>query len=1263
MNDSRLQRPANAASPETDVETRLLYTAYGRKPLNLLMTLGVTIAIAALLWRLFPTPAMTLWVAAIVIGVALGYIECTAFKRARPGSQEIARWKRIFLAQSTVAGATWALGPCLMIQGAVGVELTLFLTILLAVCSVAMISMAEQRTAMMAFVSAVAVPPAFVLWRTGGEMEGMVALALVCGVVLTIFVGRRLHQTMRDLLESQGRTRSILDTALDAIIEIDAQGRITEWNRRAETVFGWTRDEMLGLALDETVIPQQHGEAFWGNPEGQMAGGREFLLNRRSERTAMRKDGTEFSVEMTITPVRIGDLWHFTAFIADITERKLAQALVKDSEERYRTLIDWSPEAIAVHSGGKLVFVNPAAVKLFGADCAQDLLGRPILDLIHPDFHQTILDRTNTIIKSGGAAPMIEVKYLKIDGTVIDMQVVAKSITYDGMPAVLGAMQDITERKQNEFKLATTNKRLSALIEAIPDAIFVKDPDSRWLITNEPAKQLFQLHGLDWQNRTEMELAQMHPAFRSAHELCLTDDNKAWEAGRLSLFLETIVNQDGRRQDFEVRKMPVFDEHGQRQALVIIGRDITESKQAEEALQENREKYRALSAAASEAIFISEKGRCLEQNNRAEEMFGYSAQEALGRMGTDWIAPADRERVLAKMLSGYEKPYEATGLRKDGTSFPALVQGRMMHYKGRAVRVTTMGDLSDRKKAEEAQRIAATAFESLQGMIITDAHGVILQVNKAFTEITGYSAGEAVGQNPSFQGSGRHDAAFYAAMWSSIEHSGSWQGEIWNRHKSGEVFPEWLNISAVRDDDHKVTHYVAAFTDISSRKSAEDQIHNLAFYDPLTKLPNRRLLMDRLAQTQVTSNRHQRSSALLFLDLDNFRTLNDTLGHFQGNLLLEQVAKRLIKCVREGDTVAHLGGDEFVVMLDDLNASEIEAATQAKSVSEKIVKALSLPYQLGTGEHHSTSSIGVALFGTDPQESADAPLKRAELAMFQAKAAGRNAVSFFDPQMQVKVTNQAAMETALREAVLTGQFVLYYQAQVVGEGRLTGVEALLRWQHPARGMVSPAEFIPMAEDTGLILPLGQWVLDAACKQLSRWADQPEMAQLSIAVNVSARQFHHIDFAESVKTALERAGCNPKRLKLELTESLLVKDVEGVIAKMSSLKAIGVSFSLDDFGTGYSSLSYLKRLPLDQLKIDQGFVRNILTDANDAAIAKMVIALAESLGLAVIAEGVEIEAQRSFLAHAGCHAYQGYLFSRPLPIDAFEAYARPATLRS
>jgi diguanylate cyclase (GGDEF)-like protein len=488
-------------------------------------------------------------------------------------------------------------------------------------------------------------------------------------------------------------------------------------------------------------------------------------------------------------------------------------------------------------------------------------------------------------------------------------------------------------------------------------------------------------------------------------------------------------------------------------------------------------------------------------------------------------------------------------------------------------------------------------------------------------------------------------------MTQSLEREGAWAGEIWNRRKSGEVYPEWLSISAVKDALGLTTHYVAIFSDISERDAVQAQLDTLAFYDPLTQLPNRRLMLDRLEQALHASTRHKRKNALLFVDLDNFKTLNDTRGHSQGDALLVQVAQRLKTCSREGDTVSHLGSDEFVVLLEDLSEDDIEAATQAETVANKILAGFVPEFSLGAGPYNGTASIGVTLFGAKDLESSEEPLKRAELAMFQSKAAGHNLLRFFDAGMQAEVSARAALEADLREAVYKQQLVLHYQPQVVGAGRITGVEALVRWQHPLRGMVSPAEFIPLAEESSLILPIGQWVLDTACAQLAAWAADPALAHLTMAVNVSARQFKQADFVLSVVASLARTGANPKLLKLELTESMLVDDVEAIIAKMGVLKAHGVGFSLDDFGTGYSSLSYLKRLPLDQLKIDQGFVRNIITDPNDAAIAKMVVVLAESLGLSVIAEGVELQAQADLLAHLGCHAYQGYLFSRPLPLVA------------
>jgi diguanylate cyclase (GGDEF)-like protein/PAS domain S-box-containing protein len=560
---------------------------------------------------------------------------------------------------------------------------------------------------------------------------------------------------------------------------------------------------------------------------------------------------------------------------------------------------------------------------------------------------------------------------------------------------------------------------------------------------------------------------------------------------------------------------------------------------------------------------------------------------------------------------------------------------------------------SELKAQNDQLRIAATAFESQEGMLVTDPNSVILRVNRAFTDITGYTAEESIGKTPRLLRSGRHDTDFYAAMWERINNIGVWEGDIWNRRKSGEVYPEHLIITAVKDMNGIVTNYVATLTDITMRMLAEEEINKLAFYDPLTRLPNRRLLIDRLKQALASSTRSGLEGALLFIDLDHFKTLNDSFGHGIGDLLLQQVAQRLASCVREGDTVARLGGDEFVVMLEGLSEQTVEAAAQTEAIGKKILATLSQPHQLAMHEYLSSSSIGATLFN-DHKSVIDDLLKQADIAMYQAKKAGRNTLRFFDTQMQDSITARLSMEGELRKALENRQFLLYYQIQVDSLRNPLGAEALIRWQHPDRGLIPPVQFIPLAEDTGLILPIGQWVLEMACAQLKAWQQDELTCDLVLSVNVSAKQFRQLDFVAQVQAASLHHAINPKLLKLELTESLLLENIEDTIATMSELNEIGVQFSLDDFGTGYSSLQYLKRLPLYQLKIDQSFVRDLAGNSSDQVIVRTIIAMAQSLNLNVIAEGVETEEQRHHLLSNGCIHYQGYLFSRPVPLEEFEA---------
>lgn len=563
-----------------------------------------------------------------------------------------------------------------------------------------------------------------------------------------------------------------------------------------------------------------------------------------------------------------------------------------------------------------------------------------------------------------------------------------------------------------------------------------------------------------------------------------------------------------------------------------------------------------------------------------------------------------------------------------------------------------MVDITDQKEAEKDLRIAATAFEAKEGMMITDADNVILRVNSAFTKITGYTAEEVYGKTPKMLSSGLHDKNFYSTMWDTINKTGSWGGEVKSRRKNGEIYPQYFTITSVTDKNGTPTNYVATLADISTTKAAEEEIKKLAFYDPLTGLPNRRLLLDRLRQALASSARSKHDGALLFIDIDNFKNINDTLGHNAGDELLGQVSERLKTCVREGDTVSRHGGDEFIVMLEELSKNALESATLVESVTNKILAKLNLPYQLGAHEYHGSVSIGVTIFCAH-QQTMEELLKQADIAMYQAKKSGRNTVRFFDPKMQEVIVARSSLETELRKALDKQEFQLHYQIQVDNMNRPLGVEALIRWQHHERGMVSPAQFIPLAEETGLIIPIGNWVIETACAQIKAWQQDALTSNLIMSVNVSAKQFSQANFVTHLESTIHHFTIKPELLKLELTESMLVENIEETIATMDRLKDIGVKFSLDDFGTGYSSLQYLKRLPLDQLKIDQSFVRDITFDKNDGSIVRTIIAMAKSMNLGVIAEGVETKEQQELLLSNGCSVYQGYLFSKPLPIEQLE----------
>ena len=661
------------------------------------------------------------------------------------------------------------------------------------------------------------------------------------------------------------------------------------------------------------------------------------------------------------------------------------------------------------------------------------------------------------------------------------------------------------------------------------------------------------------------------------------------------------------------------------------------------------------------ALTVNTSGMIIYANRRFAEMLKSPLEKVISSQIATWIAP-DSYQAFKQLLSHRSEKNNRKELdlvSDDGTRVPISFSSSFPLLKEMpditCLLATDLTEINAYKRNEQELRIAAIAFNSYAGIVVTDSNTMIVRVNDAYTKTTGYSFDEIKGKELEILSSARKDDDFYTSMLESINKNGSWEGEVWSKRKNGEAFLSLYTINTVKDKNGVILNYVVTINDITLSNAAKEKIKNLAYYDQLTLLPNRRLLMDRLTLAKASSKRNNNEGAILFLDLDYFKKINDTLGHDMGDLLLQEVAKRLSTCVRESDTVARLGGDEFVVMLEGLGPQPIVAAAQAEVVARKIIIALGRPYQLHTHEYHITPSIGVTLFNQHPSRI-DQLLGEADIAMYHAKKEGRNTLRFFSQNMQDAINIRVALENDLRKDLDEGQFQLYYQIQVDNQSRPSGAEALIRWIHPERGFLLPSQFIQLAEELGLVQSIGEWSLETACAQLKLWQDNALTRELVLSVNVSTKQFRNSNFTSQVKDIANRHAINPNLLMLEVTESVLLEDVDAAIDCITVLKEIGIQFALDDFGTGYSSLQYLNQLPLCQLKIDQSFVSNIMTGRN-ITIINTIIDMSKNLGISVIAEGVETDEQRQILQNSGCFYYQGYLFSKPIPVDQFEALIR------
>jgi diguanylate cyclase (GGDEF)-like protein/PAS domain S-box-containing protein len=977
-------------------------------------------------------------------------------------------------------------------------------------------------------------------------------------------------------------------------------------------------------------------------------------------------------VELSLNPiVADGKTTGVSVFAKDITERKAAERALIEAEKKYRDIFDGALEGIfQTYPDGRPRTANPAVAKLLGYESVDELMST--VKNVAADVCADQGERAAylKLLEEHGSVMGFEGRLRRKDGSIIWVSLNGRRVFHsDGSVSHNeGFVVDITERKRAEAALRESAGSLREAQRIGGLGSYVLDiPSGVWTSSDE-MDALFGI-GKEYDRTLAGWLALVHPDDRAS----LADPSSWLSAVEGKGFDKEyrIVRQKDQAERW-VQSFGKVEFDGQGQPLKFRGviKDITERKQVELQLRDSEARYRETFEQAAVGIAHAMfDGKFLRCNARFAEIVGYPPEEIPDLTIQQVTAPEDLAQSLASLqrMGSAETGnanWEKRCVRKDGSltwvRITASIQrdsaGRPLHY------ILVVQDISARKTAEE--RLAAaqealrvseeryrtafqTSFDSVNINHLED--GMYIDCNKAFLDLTGYERHEVLGHT-SLELNIWVDPRDRKSLVDVLRQSSSCRDlEVRFRKKNGELYWGLVSASVIELDGELCV--LSVTRDISDAKAAAEQIRNLAFYDPLTGLPNRRLLLDRLQQLLTECAHDGRLHSVLLIDLDHFKTLNDTVNHQTGDLLLQEVARRLAKCVLETDTVARLVGDEFVVMIENQGATTEDAAKQAKACAGKVLASIAEPYLIGGHECRCTASIGITIFG-DGTEGADEVLQQADIAMDRAKAEGSNTVRFFSPALLTAVNARAAMEADLRQAINANQFVLFYQPQVEGE-HLIGAEALIRWNHPERGLLLPGEFIAFAEETGLILPLGDWVLEAACKQIACWARQEEPAYISVAVNISARQFRQPDFVEKVLAAIERTGAEPHNLELELTESMLADSIEEVIAKMTELKSHGLRFSLDDFGTGYSSLAYLKRLPLDQFKIDRSFVQDILVDASSGAIAQTIISLSRAMGLPVIAEGVETEEQRDFLTRLGCHSFQGYLFGHPLTLKEFE----------
>lgn len=1129
-------------------------------------------------------------------------------------------------------------------------------------------------------------------------------LLLILFAALALLAVFGLLREQRSLQRSQALSRKALEDAIGALGAIDERvlvtqpdGHVSYLNPRAEQMFGLG----LGIASQMHIVRLLPALAPW----------LENSLHEPDAPIEVMLNGAIHLFEVTCHCLYTDEDEPSRAWVLrDVSEQERAIRVLHDTRRRYQEIFEGSGVALCVldlhnlrtfldshelhHSGQlmpwlaaddmrhaeilgqiRIAEVNRVTLQLLGVETPDEvwrqLIGHHPLRAGGARFNliATLLDgHRDLIVETQTRTPQGQERYL-----LLTLRLPKRR---DDLRAVTLSIHDITSRKRVELSLAERERFWSEVLRAVPDSLYVHDMGSdQELYSNNrlgpalgySAEELELLGKRFWEKLLHPDDVEQYLRLRNLEKVVGQDQ-----------LLQTQLrwrHRDGSWHWFELREHALNrDRNGRVSRLIGVAKDITGDIAAQARLSDSERRYRMLAEGISDVIVSSNSELQINYISPSiHSVLGYAPEQLLPNgllrllanprqlagmlqvLGEVRANLGHRERLQLQQHRLAERTFVLDCLRADGRKVVmemrlSLLWDEQEHFEG----LLCIGrDVTQQRRAERDLRMAATVFEhSTAAILVTDPAGYIVRSNETFQRITGYSGADVLDQKPQLLTADRQQAAQFAYIVRQLGQHGSWEGELWLKRKTGEQFPAWVGITAVQDEEGDLVSYVCFFNDISERKASEQRIHRLAYYDALTLLPNRTLFQDRLHTALQHAERHDEWVVLIFLDLDRFKPINDSLGHAAGDRMLKDVAVRLAACVNEDDTVARMGGDEFTLLLQPRQTRE-SALTRAIHVAEQILASLAQPFVLQGREFFVTASIGIAL---GPQDGNELSLlmKNADTAMYHAKERGKNNFQFYQSEMNATALQRLELESDLRHALEQQQFQLFYQPQLSGDGRrLTGVEALLRWQHPRRGLVAPTEFIPVLEEIGLISQVGDWVLAEACRQLQDWRESG-LRVPKVSVNLSARQFSDGQLAIRISRALRDSGLPPAALELELTESILMRDVGETMLALNSLKRLGLCIAVDDFGTGYSSLNYLKQFPIDVLKIDRSFVDGLPGGEQDAQIARAIIAMAHSLGLAVIAEGVENQDQLDFLREHGCDQVQGYLFGKPMPASQLEA---------